>query len=391
MRILQVLHDVPYPPRGGGRVDMWGRLRALTSLGHEVDVLIALRGQLEPQARHTISKYARDVLICPRIPMWKGLFGTTPCQVMARLPLKTVSLDSHYDIALLEGDAVGAVLANPTLRCNLRILRTHNNEARYHEERGQIAASPAQVRAYDWIEARRYRRYSARLMEECDAVWWVSLDEMAEASTNAELARKSGWLPHFHDVAQRHPFVQRRDHKVLFVGALSSSQNIEAIDWYLTHVHPRLKEIPDYRFVVAGGTDGRPLFKSLTRLKEDAQCVLLSDVPVLRPVYAEARVFVNPVQHGAGINSKTIHAVSEGLPVVTTTAGYRGTGLEPNRHLLVADQADAFSSSIRDIFEERVDVRAMVEQSQEFLSKSYDQTACLRELLNSLASTRDAR
>ena len=110
---------------------------------------------------------------------------------------------------------------NPTLRCNLRVLRTHNNEARYHEERGRIAASPAQVRAYDWIEARRYRRYSARLMEQCDAVWWVSFaDEMAEASTNLELARKSGWLPHFHDVAQRHPFVQRRDCRVLFVGAL---------------------------------------------------------------------------------------------------------------------------------------------------------------------------
>ncbi len=105
---------------------------------------------------------------------------------MARLLLKTVSLDSQYDIALLEGDAVGAVLANPTLRCNLRVLRTHNNEARYHEERGRIAASPAQVRAYDWIGARRYRRYSARLMEQRDAVWWVSLDEMAEASTNLE-------------------------------------------------------------------------------------------------------------------------------------------------------------------------------------------------------------
>ena len=372
-------------------MDMWGRLRSLASLGHEVDVLVALRGQLEPQALSTVCKYARNVLLCPRIPLWKGLFGTKPCQVASRLPLETVSLGSQYDIALLEGDAVGAVLANPTLHCNLRVLRTHNNEARYHQERGRIAASPAQVRAYDWIEARRYLRYSARLMEECDAVWWVSLDEMAEASKNAELARKSAWLPHFHDIAQRHPFVQRRGHRVLFVGALSSSQNIEAIDWYLKHVHPRLKEIPDYRFVVAGGTDGRTLFKTLTHLKDDAQCVLLSDVPDLRPVYAEARVFVNPVQHGAGINSKTIHAVSEGLPVVTTTAGYRGTGLEPNRHLLVADEAETFSSSIREIFAERVDVKTMVEQSQEFLSRNYDQTACIRELLRSLVNARNAR
>ncbi len=170
------------------------------------------------------------------------------------------------------------------------------------------------------------------------------------------------------------------------MGALSSSQNIEAIKWYLDNVHLKLSEIPEYQFVVAGGTDGRSLPGSLAQLERDPTCLLMKDVGDLRDVYAGARVFANTVQHGAGINSKTIHAISEGLPVVTTTAGYRGTGLEPDIHLLAADEAETFAVSIRRVLENAVDVKAMVKRAQGFLKANYDQETCLRRLVEELSN-----
>ena len=366
---------------------MWGRLRALSSIGHEVDVLIAVWAPLNQEIVAAIEKHARNILVCLRQPMWKGLIGSQPCQVASRQELQSVPLRSKYDAALLEGDAVGAVLDNPTLRCDFRVLRTHNNEELYHQERGRIAGSPPQVRAYDWIEARRYRSYSSKLIDRCDAVWWVSVDEMRAASAHSEnVATKSFWLPHFHDVSWVAPISSVSGNKVLFVGALSSSQNIEAIKWYLDNVHLKLSGVPEYQFVVAGGTDGRPLPGSLAQLERDPTCLLMKDVGDLRDVYAGARVFANTVQHGAGINSKTIHAISEGLPVVTTTAGYRGTGLEPDIHLLAADEAETFAVSIRRVLENAVDVKAMVKRAQGFLKANYDQETCLRRLVEELSN-----
>src|SRR5580704_15026380 len=116
MRILQVLHDVPFPPRGGGRVDMWGRLRALVGLGHEVDVLIAVWESPGQEVLREIRKYAAEVMFSYRSPMWKGLFRSQPCQVNSRGSLASIQLLRAYDLVLLDGDSVGAVLDNPSLQ-----------------------------------------------------------------------------------------------------------------------------------------------------------------------------------------------------------------------------------------------------------------------------------
>ena len=39
MRVLVCSQHMPYPPRGGGRADVWRRIQALTQLGHTVMLL----------------------------------------------------------------------------------------------------------------------------------------------------------------------------------------------------------------------------------------------------------------------------------------------------------------------------------------------------------------
>jgi glycosyltransferase involved in cell wall biosynthesis len=364
---------------------MWGRLRTLVGLGHEVDVLIAIWETPGQDIVREIRKYAADVLFSSRSPMWKGLLGTQPCQISSRESLASIRLPRAYDLVLLDSDSVGAVLKNPSLHTRLRAVRTHNWEANYHQERSLIAHAPRLMRAYDKIEAHRYPRYSGRLFDLCDAVWWVSVDELEDAcSTKPALREKSKWLPHFHDISRMRPYPSASNCTVLFVGALSPPQNIEAVLWYLDRIHPKLVGLPGYRFVVAGGTDNRRLPPSIESMTSDPHCQLIKDVPDLTALYASARVFVNPVLHGAGINSKTIHAISDGLPVVTTTPGYRGTGLRPALHLLVEDDPDRMAEALRAMLEGKVDARAMVRSAQQFLIDHYDHRKCLEFLIGDL-------
>jgi polysaccharide biosynthesis protein PslH len=383
------MHDVPFPPRGGGRVDMWGRLRALVGLGHEVDVLIAVWELPGQEVIREIRKYAAEVMFSYRSPMWKGLFRSQPCQINSRGSVASIRLSRAYDLVLLDGDSVGAVLENPSLQAKQLVVRTHNWEANYFQERSMTAGASWLMRCYDRIEAHRYPKYSNRLFDRCDAVWWVSIDELEDAcKARPELRAKSKWLPHFHDVSRMRPYASALNCTVLFVGALNPPQNSEAVLWYLDRIHPKLVGLPGYRFIAAGGTDNRRLPPGIERMTSDPHCLLMKDVPDLAPVYASARVFVNPVLRGAGINSKTIHAISDGLPVVTTTPGYRGTGLKPGLHLLAEDDPDKMAAALRAILEGQVDAEAMVRSAQQFLIDHYDHRKCLEALIGDLNQER---
>jgi glycosyltransferase involved in cell wall biosynthesis len=74
--------------------------------------------------------------------------------------------------------------------------------------------------------------------------------------------------------------------------------------------------------------------------------------PDLGPEFARARAFVAPLPNGAGVKTKILLALSAGLPVVTNRFGAEGMGVEPGRHLLVAETpreiADAVARVVAD-------------------------------------------
>ena len=62
------------------------------------------------------------------------------------------------------------------------------------------------------------------------------------------------------------------------------------------------------------------------------------------PYLGVARVFVAPLRFGAGVKGKILHAMSSGLPVVTTSVGAEGIDLTDGDTALVVDDPDAFAA-----------------------------------------------
>ena len=364
---------------------MWGRIQALRRLGHSIDVAIAAHRPLSDECKAALRNFCDHIWVVPRRPFWQGIWKTTPFQVFARSSLADLKFLSAYDLVLLEAESVGGILRNPTLHYKLCALRTHNIEADYFLERSKVQGSSLLTKTYDRLESRRYKSYSITIMHKCDAIWWVSLDEMSSTCKNTpELTDKSSWLPHFYDPLAMHVYPYSDGQNVLFVGALSSPQNIEAIAWYMEYIHEGMKSVPGYRLVIAGGTDGRTLPEKLIRIKGDEACQVLTNVPDLRSLYRSCRVFINPVQHGAGINSKTVHAICDGLPIVTTTPGYRGTGLEDRKHVLAADSPESFVHAIMALLNSHEHSAQLVASAQEYLLRNYNHYAVLEKLIHKI-------
>jgi hypothetical protein len=69
-------------------------------------------------------------------------------------------------------------------------------------------------------------------------------------------------------------------------------------------------------------------------------------VPDVLPYLQRARVSLVPLQFGAGTKRKMIQTLIAGTPCVSTTIGIEGLALRDGEHLLVADDADAFTAAI---------------------------------------------
>jgi glycosyltransferase involved in cell wall biosynthesis len=141
----------------------------------------------------------------------------------------------------------------------------------------------------------------------------------------------------------------------LFVGAMHHAPNVEAAKRLLEHVMPHVwRELPDLALTIVGGPVSAKLVEAKKTAVASAERIvdLTGIVPDVRPFLAEARVYVNPVTHGAGSSLKIIEALAAGVPVVSTELGARGFDLTPGVHYLSAqgyeEQARAIVRILRD-------------------------------------------
>ena len=122
---------------------------------------------------------------------------------------------------------------------------------------------------------------------------------------------------------------------VLFV-ASDNWMNQEALEWYLRHAHPVVRErVPESQLWLCGNVG-----KTVAHLPDNVR--VLGYVPDLSKIYPQAAVVINPVQFGSGLAIKTIDALVAGRALVSTSCGVRGLGDHAGQAFELADDPVEF-------------------------------------------------
>jgi len=104
----------------------------------------------------------------------------------------------------------------------------------------------------------------------------------------------------------------------------------------------------------------------------------------LSEAYRNADIIINPVRFGAGIKIKNIEALSNGIPLVTTTHGGRGLEEAVNSSLLIADSPIEIIDKINFLIE-NFDIRKqMSENAVRFVNENFNADLCIAPLLQIL-------
>ena len=166
---------------------------------------------------------------------------------------------------------------------------------------------------------------------------------------------------------------------ILFVGRLTDadSPNVDALNWFIREVMPRLDEDLRRHVRVAGAVD-----KDL--LEPTTEAWILGPVEDLTEQYAAARVLLAPQRFAAGVPLKVIHAAAAGVPVVATPLIAAQLGWESGRELAVAVTPDQFAEEIRMLFDDDVRWRGIRDRALAEVQLRYEPTVFRESVVDAM-------
>ena len=226
----------------------------------------------------------------------------------------------------------------------------YDAEALWHARlRSPLAHAPVTLRPALESDFREYLELEETIAREADHV--VAICE-AEAEFFASLRsgeRTVTCMPPLPQAAEARrelgPSEPKQRRGVLFVAgwlAGGKSPNGDGLTWFARDVLPLVvDEVPWVRVLVTGGAVP-PEIGALA----GPNLAFLGYVSDLVAAHNATRVVIVPIRYGAGVKLKTMDALLNGVPVVSTTPGIEGVPLATGNEVDVTDDPTAFASAV---------------------------------------------
>jgi glycosyltransferase involved in cell wall biosynthesis len=156
---------------------------------------------------------------------------------------------------------------------------------------------------------------------------------------------------------------------VLFVGSLDWLPNRDAIDYFISDIFPRLRQMhPGVRFVVAGRLPP-PSFKA--RLTGIPDVELHADVPDIRTLIEQAAVCIVPLRIGSGTRMKILEAAAMAKPIVSTRLGAEGLDFVEHQEIVLEDEPLEFAKAVSMLMKDDSRRREMGQAARAKVERQY--------------------
>jgi len=365
--VLVVDHYVPQPDRDAGSRTMFAFLQRLLEAGCVVkfwpDNL-----HYDPQYAPRLQAMGIEVLHGPR---WLGGIGAL---VEACGDIFDAVLLSRPDVAEHHLSAIRA-------RSRARVVYYgHDLHFRRMEDQAALLDAGADRDALQRDAASMEVRERA-IWRGVDAVLYPSADEAdavraLEPNVDARAVTPYAYAAFGSDT----PLAQRGD--ILFVAGFAHPPNVDAARWLVEAIMPRVWAThPQARLALVGAN---PTADVLALASDRVEVTGFVSDEALARRYRHARVAVVPLRYGAGVKSKVVEALQQGLPLVTTTVGAQGLpGVMAA--CSVADDVDGIAAGIVRLLDDDAAWLRCSRDGSAYASAHFSADAMRRDLLSALA------
>ncbi len=351
MKLLYLVHRMPYPPNKGDKVPSYHLLRHLCSQ-HEVFLGTFIDDPEDEAHIATVKGWCRDAHFArlnPKLARWKSLQGLLTGEPLGLPYYRESGLRQWVRQAVDRHQIDGVLVFSSTM-------------AQYAEGLGLpiwvdfVDLDSAKWTAYasqhrwplSWLYAREGRellRYERRVAALAQASFFVTEAECelfrAAAPEVAErvLPLCNGVDADFFspDEARPSPFPAGIV-PLVFTGAMDYWPNVDAVTWFVQDMLPRLKaEWPAIKFYIVGRSPVAAV-KALAGVDVE----VTGTVPDVRPYLQHAAAVVAPLRLARGIQNKVLEAMAMAKPVVAAAPCVRAIDGCRGDELISADSVDDY-------------------------------------------------
>ncbi len=375
MRILFLVHRVPYPPNKGDKIRALWELKSLAR-DHEIDLFCFYDHKEDRHSIDDLRSYCNDCYAEPLSWLgsrWRALVAAATgkpfstayfySRRMARRIQQAIAT-RNYDVVLVFSSSMAQYVESENKLP--RVLDMVDVDSAKWSDYAS-SASPL----LRWLWKQEGRLLSAYECHIANSFSQTLLCTDAEAAVLQRSAPQSpvSVLRHMvdsdyfdpakvavpADLANWQPYV-------VFSGSMDYAPNVEAVQWFYKNALPLMRSrMPELKFVIAG----RNPAKEVMELGKDPAVLVTGSVPDVRPYLRAAAVAVAPMQLARGVQNKILESMSMGLPVAASSKA-----------------AVAFPQAVADLILVEDDAAALAEQLVDTIQNGpQPPVACIRESL----------
>lgn len=226
--------------------------------------------------------------------------------------------------------------------------------------------APFWKRPFFKMESRRLRRYEAEvfpLFQHHTIITEVDRDLMPVKEKDKIRIVGNGV-----DFEQYRYEGQEKNYDLIFAGNMSYAPNVDAAEFIVKQILPRLlPQFPNLRLVLCG-TDPAPRVRAL----QGPHVTVTGWVESIAEYYAQSRIFLAPMRLGTGLQNKLLEAMATQLPCVTSPlAGKPLKDAVPQQDILICSTPDDYAVAITRLLTDPTYYQQIASNGYRYVKENY--------------------
>lgn len=383
MRILMLVHRIPYPPDKGDKIRSYHWLEALRER-HEIHLVTFVDDAADLAHVDELKKRTASTEIIP-IKKWSARLRTAATLLSSR-PLsyghfywrraqEAVDriLDRGTDLVFAYSSSTAFYLDRQRSRPPCIMDMVDVDSAKFADYAQRTA--PPKSFAYA-TEARRLGRYEEEIARTWDATLLCTEPEAALLKGRCPGARVEAItngvsLPKDPDLSPR------RSKMMIFIGAMDYFANVDAVVYAAREILPLIrKKVEGAEFHIIG----RNPSPEVTALRSLPGVFVTGGVPDIGKYLREGRLALVPLRIAQGIQNKVLEAMAWGVPTVTTQKIVASLGQGAGDCLLAGDTPQEIADRATLVLEDDGAARRLAASARGFVEANFSWPPLYRRL-----------
>jgi len=234
---------------------------------------------------------------------------------------------------------------------------------------------------YNWLESRLLKPIEIERCRRADVVLVTSQREFFLLK-NMLLRNVIKVVPNGVDIdIFQNTSPRETSNQIVFTGAMDYYPNIDAVLFFAEQCWPLIQtQVPGANWQIVGRNPPPEVWK----LAQLPGVTVTGSVPDVRPYLAASAVAIAPLRIGSGTRLKILEALAMQKAVVSTGIGCEGLSVESGKHLMIADQPEAFVQAIMELLSNPVLRVALGSAGRALVEADYSWDQCGIQLLQAL-------